>query len=317
MNFRELLGNDALKAGLSAACQADRFSHFYLISGPRGSGKHTLARILAAAMLCTGGGDRPCGQCPACRKVLSGNHPDFITVDDPEKKTIPVELIRQTREDLFIRPNEGRRKIYLLPRGQDLGLPGQNALLKVLEEPPAYGVFLLLADNPDRLLPTVRSRCVELHMQPLSRELVLPRLQKAFPGRPQEEYEGALARSGGFLGQALALMQEGGGWLPQTAGFVEAFAGRDPVALLQVLCPMEKEKRDRLIEILEQWRGLLVSALAARSGLPGGSAAARLAHSRTASELAQAADALAQALEYARGNVSPGAICGALSWQLR
>ena len=99
MNFRDLLGNDALKAGLSAACQADRFSHFYLISGPRGSGKHTLARILAAAMLCTGGGDRPCGQCPACRKVLSGNHPDFITVDDPEKKTIPVELIRQTREE--------------------------------------------------------------------------------------------------------------------------------------------------------------------------------------------------------------------------
>lgn len=317
VNFRDLLGNDALKAGLSAACRADRFSHFYLISGPRGSGKHTLARILAAAMLCTGEGDRPCGQCPACRKVLSGNHPDFITVDDPEKKTIPVELIRQTREDLFIRPNEGRRKIYLLPRGQDLGLPGQNALLKVLEEPPAYGVFLLLADNPDRLLPTVRSRCVELHMQPLPGELALPRLQSLCPGKDRAEYEGALARSGGFLGQAIDLLREGGGWLPQTAGFVRAFAGRDPVALLQVLCPMEKLKRDGLIEVLEQWRGLLIAALAARSGLPGGQWAEELAHSRRAGELAQAAESLAQAAEYARGNVSPGAICGALSWQLR
>ena len=180
MGFDTLLGNEQLKQNLTAARDRDRFSHFYLICGPEGSGRHTLADLLAAAMLCTGA-DAPCGVCPSCRKVLSHSHPDYVTVDDPEKATVPVELIRQARADVFVRPNEGRRKIYLFPRAQDMGIPGQNALLKVLEEPPEYGAFLLLTDNPNKLLPTVRSRCVELKLRPLPPQTLGRRLRQEFP----------------------------------------------------------------------------------------------------------------------------------------
>ena len=99
MGFDALLGNEHIKQNLTLSLQKGRISHFYLISGPEGSGKHTLAKALAAAILCTGD-DAPCGVCAACRKVKEGLHPDFITVDDPEKKTVPVDLIRQARADM-------------------------------------------------------------------------------------------------------------------------------------------------------------------------------------------------------------------------
>ena len=149
MDFGQFLGNDTLKAQLSAAIDAQRLTHCYLLSGPKGSGKHTLAQLLMAAMECTAD-QRPCGRCSQCRKALQGIHPDIAVVDDTSRKTIPVDLIRQVCSDAYIRPNEGRRKIYLLPRAQDLGLPGQNALLKILEEPPEAVTFLLLCENADR-----------------------------------------------------------------------------------------------------------------------------------------------------------------------
>ena len=111
MEFPGFLGNDQLKASLSAAVDRQRAAHFYLLSGPSGAGKRTLARLLAAALLCRDPHRRPCGRCGPCRKVLAGTHPDFITVDDPDRKTVSVETVRRAREDLFIRPNEGDRKI--------------------------------------------------------------------------------------------------------------------------------------------------------------------------------------------------------------
>ena len=155
MGFGSLLVNDSLKEHLHTAFARGRASHFYLISGPEGSGKRTLARLLSAAFLCQQG-DKPCLTCPACRKVMQNVHPDVITVTDPEHKNVAVKIVRSIRDDLYIRPNEGSHKIYILP--QSLGTEGQNALLKVLEEPPAYGVFLVLTENPETILPTVRSR---------------------------------------------------------------------------------------------------------------------------------------------------------------
>ena len=98
MGFSQLLGNEPLKAQLSAAFAHDKLSHCFLLTGPEGSGKHTLARLLAAAMECEGK-DRPCCACAACRKVLSDIHPDVITVDTPERKTVPVERIRALQAD--------------------------------------------------------------------------------------------------------------------------------------------------------------------------------------------------------------------------
>lgn len=220
------------------------------------------------------------------------------------------------REDVFIRPNESDHKIYLLP--QELGPEGQNALLKILEEPPKYGIFILLTDNPDRLLPTVRSRCTELKLLPLPREELLPRLKADFPDRPAEDIESAAMRSGGFLGQARALLAGTKQPHPQTEALADAFSSRNALLLVQTLAPMEKWKRDALIEILTAWLELFEGALIARlSGAPTSALSRRIAASRAGSDILDAINAIKKALEYAQGNVSPGAICGWLSWQLR
>ena len=240
MSFDAFLGNEQLKKNLSRSLAAGHISHFYLISGPAGCGKHTLAKLLAAAILCQGEERKPCLTCRACKKVMDGAHPDFITVDDPEKKTVPVDLIREARADMYIQPNESDHKIYLFPRAQDMGLPGQNALLKVLEEPPSYGVFILLADNPNKLLPTVRSRCTELKLLPLTKEACVSALRREFPQADEKDVEAAFLRSGGYLGVAKNLLSEGEQIPPQTVALLDALCRLDPLALMQILVPLEK-----------------------------------------------------------------------------
>ena len=316
MGFETLLGNERLKDNLLRSLRRGHISHFYLISGPAGSGRHTLARLLAAAILCREP-DAPCLQCRVCRKVLDGNHPDFITVDDPEKKTVPVDLIRQARADIFVRPNESDHKIYLFPRAQDMGLPGQNALLKVLEEPPEYGVFLLITDNPERLLPTVRSRCVELELQPLPEDVLLRALHRRFPQAEEETLRAAAIAGGGFLGQAEKLLSEGFQLPPQTQALAKALADSDSLGVLQVLTPLEKWNRDALIPLVQSWGQLLESALVCRAGGTAVNPAAReLAKHRTGRDLHDALLAVQKATEYLQANVSPAAVCGYLLWAL-
>lgn len=313
MDFGQFLGNDTLKARLSAAIDAQRLTHCYLLSGPKGSGKHTLAQLLMAAMECTAD-QRPCGCCSQCRKVLQGIHPDITVVDDANRKTIPVERIRQVCSDAYIRPNEGRRKIYLLPRAQDLGLPGQNALLKVLEEPPEAVTFLLLCENADRLLPTIRSRCVELKLAPLPEALLLPALQARYPGCPPADLQAACRRSGGFLGQAQALLEDQAALPPQTLTFAEAFAQGDRLQLLELLVKLEKTQRDDFYQLLLQWRGLLVQALQAQNGVDTPLAQSReIARRRTMAELSQAIAQLGKAAEACQANVGVGHLCGMLA----
>lgn len=315
MPFSSLLGNQRIKDNLTSALHQGKLAHFYLISGPVGSGKRTLARLLSAAAMCENA-DKPCGHCQSCHKVLSGVHPDVTTVEDPEHKTLPVRLIRQIREDVFIKPNEGEKKVYIF--SQEMGLEGQNALLKILEEPPAYGLFLLLAENPEKILPTVRSRCVELKMQRLDDDLLRQSLQKEFPQASLETVEAAMVRSGGFLGQAKVLLSDGLTQSPQTADFIQALSTRDAYLLTRTLVPMEKWKRDQLIPILQQWTEILEGALVIRCGGRGHIALSEgLAQSRNGADLNAAIAILQKCTAYAQGNVSPAAICGYLSWALR
>ncbi|MBQ7346178.1 MAG: DNA polymerase III subunit [Oscillospiraceae bacterium] len=317
MLFDALLGNQRIKDQLHQSLRRGHPSHFYVISGPAGSGKRTLARLLAAALMCESS-EPPCGRCEGCRKVLGGIHPDYITVDDPDKKTVPVDLIRQARADIYIQPNEGERKIYLFPRGQDMGLPSQNALLKILEEPPSYGVFLLITDNPERLLPTVRSRCTELPLQPLPEPVLRRELEKRHPQSLPDDITTAMMRSGGHLGQALKLLEGSDAWSQQTLDFVEAFRTRDTMLLVRTLVPLEKWKRDQLIPLLQQWTQLLQESLTCRStGKALSEQARRLASARSSQDLLTAIRQLQKCTDYAQSNVSCAAICGYLQWVLR
>ena len=138
----------------------------------RGTLSHALldriaaAQYAAAAMECQGGGQKPCGTCPACRKVFSGIHPDVITVRDEAHKNLSVDTVRQIRADAYIRPNEGARKVYIFPDCTILTEHDQNVLLKIVEEGPPYAAFLFCAENSSVVLQTLRSRCVELKLHP-------------------------------------------------------------------------------------------------------------------------------------------------------
>ena len=315
MGFEGLLGNRQLKENLSAAINRGRISHFYLISGPAGAGKKTLSKLLAAAIHCKSA-NKPCLTCPACRKVMGDAHPDVITVTDPEHKNVAVKIVREIREDMFVRPNESDRKIYIFP--QSLGDEGQNALLKVLEEPPPYGVFILLAENPEALLVTVRSRCTELKLLPLDMSLLEQQLRREFPDADNESLSAAAMRSGGYLGQARQILEENLTLPPQVEQITIAFGNRDGLLLTQTLIPMEDWKGDKLRETLGQVQNVFQQALLARAGGKAASKSAQeLAKLRNGQELNEAIACLKKADLYLQGNVSPAAVCGWLSWALR
>ena len=315
MGFEGLLGNRQLKENLSAAINRGRISHFYLISGPVGAGKKTLSKLLSAAIHCKSP-QKPCLQCPACRKVMTDNHPDVITVTDPEHKNVSVKIVREIREDMFIRPNESDRKIYVFP--QSLGDEGQNALLKVLEEPPPYGVFILLSENPESLLITVRSRCTELKLLPLDAALLEQRLAKDFPDADGETVMAAAERSGGYLGQAKTILEENLSLPPQVEQLTNGFGNRDALLLTQTLIPMEEWKGDKLRQTLILVQNVFQQALLARAGMKAATKNAQeLAKLRNARELNEAIACLKKADLYLQGNVSPAAVCGWLSWALR
>ena len=165
MELSALAGNSRIKEQLSRREKGRGFSHAYIISGPAGSGRHTLARLLAAAMLCTSRGEKPCGVCLPCIKAAKGLHPDISVITGPaEGKPITVDQVRSLRADAYIRPNEGERKIYLLEG--EMNASAQNALLKLLEDGPSYAAFLLIVGSAGSLLQTVRSRCEELALTP-------------------------------------------------------------------------------------------------------------------------------------------------------
>ena len=149
------------KKRLQSLFETGRVSHAYVITGP---GREEFSLQMGAALVCEGE-KKPCGSCAHCKKTAMGIHPDIITVDIPEdKREITVDQIRQLRSDAYIRPNEAKKKVYLIRAACAMNTNAQNALLKVLEEGPAYAVFLLVADQPGALLQTVRSRCEEIFL---------------------------------------------------------------------------------------------------------------------------------------------------------
>ncbi len=168
-----IVGHEDILTHLKNAIRTDKVSHAYVFGGKKGSGKRLIASLFAMTLQCEEHGTEPCQQCPSCKKFLSGNHPDIFYIRHSKANSIGVDDVReQLVNDISIRPYESRYKIYIIEEADKLTVQAQNAILKTVEEPPSYGIVLLLADNPDLLLPTILSRCMVLNLKPLPREKV-------------------------------------------------------------------------------------------------------------------------------------------------
>ena len=321
MRLDALAGNAALKEQLSAQEKGRGLSHAYLISGPAGSGKRTLARLLAAAMVCTGAGEKPCGGCAACRKVFGGIHPDVIQVG-ADGKDISVGQAREARSDAYIRPNEGERKVYLFHNAQDMTPAAQNALLKLLEEGPAYAAFLLLAENPGAVLTTIRSRCEGAALTPVTAAEAEYELARRFPQIPRERRHAAARRCGGLLGQAVAELEGQEADDPvrgEASRFLELLAQGNELDFAVWCVEQEKRERGELVLLLERSLALLRDALAlqrggdALSAAPQELSAIQKAAGLAPGRLLHTAELLEKLRKDAAFNVNAGQLCGALA----
>ena len=257
-------------------------SHALLFTG---SGDRAgLARYAAAAMECTADRGRPCGVCPACRKVDGDIHPDVITVRDPDHKNIAVDVVRAIRADAYIRPNEGRRKAYIFPDCALLTEQDQNVLLKIVEEGPPYAAFLFCAENPSQVLQTLRSRCVEVKLRPGTEE----------DGEPSEAAE-ALCR---------------------------AIGSRRRGAVAELAVRLEKKKLDReaLSAMLERSRSSFAAALLYLYGRQPGEIDREigpfLAKNLTKTQIMSTIELLQKYHGECAYNVGPGHVLGALAAEL-
>jgi len=274
---------DPVYSRIRAAAARGALSHALLFTGP--GSRLDAARFAASAFQCAGRPEnRPCGVCPACRKVREGIHPDVITVADEQHKNIAVEVVRDIRKDAYIRPNEGERKVYIFPDCALLTEQDQNVLLKLVEEGPPYAAFLFCAENPAAVLQTLRSRCVELKLHPPA----------SLTGEEDEDGE-ALCRT-------------------------VARGRRGSVAELAVRLEKKKLSREALAALLERSGTLFTEALLLLYGRPveaeDREIAALIGKRLTKARIMRTIEILKKYHRECGYNVGPGHVLGALAAEL-
>jgi DNA polymerase III subunit delta' len=265
------------------------YSHAYIIRGGSEPERFDYAQTLAQAIICssTTAVEKPCMSCLQCEKALRHIHPDIITIDrNPDTRVIYVDQIRALTEDAFIMPNDAEKKVYIIQHASSMNVNAQNAILKLLEEPPPSANFILLAENPAELLPTVRSRCVER-----STERFVERSTERFVERSAERFVGT----------------QGAQTRDDVAAFYQALTG-SPLKLAGFSFALEKLEKTEFIDFIDGAKALIASHLedalrGKKSGL-------------TPEYLMNVLRVLDSAKEYLEVNVSLGHIAGMICAEL-
>lgn len=202
-SFSEIVGHEQIKEHMQAAIRDKKPFHAYLFQGEEGVGKESLARTFAAGLQCQSeSADKPCKECVSCRQMESGNQPDVIWVTR-EKASLGVDEIReQLCNTMDIKPFSSPYKIYLVPEAEKMTEAAQNALLKTIEEPPEYGIVILMTSNISALLPTIQSRCLTMEFRPLS-TAVVESYVKEHCQVPDYQARASAAFAQGNLGKAM------------------------------------------------------------------------------------------------------------------
>lgn len=164
--FKDIIGHAQIIEHLESAIEMDKVSHAYIFNGPDKSEKRMLAEAFAMTLQCETGKNTPCMECKSCKQAMDYNQPDIIYVTHEKPNTIGVDDIRsQVNNDIVIKPYSSRYKIYIIDEAEKMNVQAQNALLKTIEEPPAYAIIMLLTTNADSFLQTILSRCVVLSLK--------------------------------------------------------------------------------------------------------------------------------------------------------
>lgn len=259
--FDQMVGQEAVVRALSSALSTGRLHHAYLFTGTRGIGKTTVSRILAKSLNCTGEDGRggvtaqPCGRCSACREIDADRYVDYVELDAASNRSI--DEVRDLLERAAYKPTVGRYKVFMIDEAHQLTKDAFNALLKTLEEPPDYLKFVLATTDPDKMLPTVLSRCLQFNLRPMAPETVQEHLEQVLQAEGVPYEEAALAVLGraarGSMRDALSLTDQalayGQGRLEaagvramiglvdddHAVGWLQALAARDAAAVMQSL----------------------------------------------------------------------------------
>ncbi len=173
MPFSEILGHERILELLLRSLRSGKTAHAYIFEGPAGCGRRKTALALVQALFCGAGNDDACGVCSSCRRVAAGSHPDVHTVEPlPDKRDISIAQLRDVQRDLAMRPYEAPRAACIIEPAGRMNTSSANSFLKTLEEPPGNAIIILITENADLLLPTIRSRCQLLRFAPLSPEQI-------------------------------------------------------------------------------------------------------------------------------------------------
>ena len=262
LRLSDFYGQSAQIPALHRAFSGHAFAHAYLFAGPAGTGKRSVARLLAMAALCGRGADGPCGECGPCRRVLADTHPDVHAVE-PEKgkRDITVGVMRDVLEAVSVRSFEDGAKFFLIPDADRMNPQAQNCLLKTLEEPPEGTAFILTTARPAALLPTVRSRLRLVRFHPLGREETEGRLRAL--GFDAERARSAALMAQGCVGAALGIGEER--LRERQALGRSVFSVRSPADIPRVTDAYKDEKLDRRA-LLCELEGIVRDALLSQAG---------------------------------------------------
>lgn len=245
-------GSDTLLA-LCHDFFSGRLSHATLLSGEKGIGKRTLARLLSQGLLCSGHGEKPCGECRDCRRFLARTHPDaYFPAPKPRENSIKIEALREMISALSRHALEGGKRIILIEEAERMTPQAQNCLLKTLEEADEGTYFLLTTHQESALLPTIRSRCRIIRMQPWDSK----RIEKALLAKniPADRARALARYCEGSLGRALSMQEDDQYW--QTRDLLKrsllSIRGQGDLAGAAALLKDQKDHADQILDILEQ-----------------------------------------------------------------
>jgi len=264
--FASIKGHERLIGAFQTAMRHNHVSHAYILDGTKGIGKMMLARAFAKALQCAAGTDTPCNECISCRQFDSGNNPDVFYPAPTKTVALGVDDVReQLVRAVDTKPYQHLYKIFILDTAENMSPAAQNALLKTLEEPPAYAIFLLLTENSAALLPTVLSRCVLYKLRPLPMQTVESHLISAC-GIPAEQARLAAIYAQGSIGRAIgiATSESFAALRNETVALLENIERNSLAKTLQAAKEFEARKDDiqELLDIAYLWYRDIAAILA-------------------------------------------------------